>query len=175
MDSEHFATAAAILRPTAEASACAHWATYVANDVWLDLAFTDKAREPPTLDKMIGALAKCGVTFDGIQDLVRLLQKPAWKRFHSFTHGGMHQLSRRPQAETFDQAECLANFIMADIFLISGAAIATTWPSGINLRGVIASEFESIDSERVRTFGGIPAPPWKGLPTPQDSPPRQGD
>lgn len=166
MDSEHFASSAAILRPIAEAAACAHWITYAAKPEWVNTALTDAGRDPPTLDKMINALSNCGVAFDGIKSLRRLLQQPAWTRFHSFTHGGMDQLARRPQAQTFDQSECHANFIMADVFLLSGAAIATAWSDSIGLRGVIGAEYDSINNERRRVFGGPAAPPWKGLPPP---------
>src|SRR5690348_16028455 len=53
----HFASAAALLRPLAEASARAHWLIYAASDKKIEAMSNDK-ETTPDLDRMINAMAK---------------------------------------------------------------------------------------------------------------------
>lgn len=165
--SMHFASAAALLRPIAEASACAHWVTYVARPEWVTAALTEEGRDQPSLDRMITQLASSGVPIAGIKDMRKLLQTPTWKVFHSFTHGGLSQLARRGNAETFDVHANRANIYMAESFLLAGAAIATVWTSNLQLRELLIAERSRQATELREAFDGPEISQWEDLPPPR--------
>lgn len=154
METTHFASAAAMLRPIAEASACAHWITYVAHREWISQASADSAWDTPTLDDMLRALARCGTQFEGIQGLIKLLQTAHWTRFHKYTHGGLLQLTRRDRAETFDQKENHWHLNLADTFHLAGAAIGGVWADDEALRGFVRVERRRLNDELATVFGG---------------------
>lgn len=166
MDTEHFATGAAILRPIAEASAFSHWVSYVALKRWVNTAVTPQAQDQPNLDDMIRGLARCRPEIPGLQSLRDLLRTPAWKRYHSFTHGGIEQLGRRAQSVTFNPLECRANFLMADNFLLAGASIYTAWFESDALLDFFKREVHGLGQELKGFFNGPDVPAWKGLPKP---------
>lgn len=166
MDSEHFASAAAMLRPIAEASMIGYWVSYSARKDWIDAASTAGGPEPPTLDNMIRALAKRKADLPGIAALSTLLNKPAWKRYHAFTHGGIDQLLRRSASATFAPAECHANFHMADNFVLAGAAIHTAWFNLSSISEFIKNELMELGRELMDRDGGPQVAPWPGLPRP---------
>ncbi|MEF9977709.1 MAG: hypothetical protein RR969_09495 [Thermomonas sp.] len=166
MDSEHFATGAAVLRPIAEASTFSHWVSYAAPKEWVAAFATPQAWDQPNLDDMIRALAKCKPEMPGLQSLRDLLRTYAWKRYHSFTHGGVEQLGRRAETVTFNPIECRANFLMADNFLLAGASIYAAWFESAALINFFKSEVGRAGQELKDIFDGPDVPEWKGLPMP---------
>lgn len=164
METEHFASAAAMLRPIAEASTCAHWVTYVASPRWIAQVGTTRERDTPNLDRMITALANSGIPFEGIHELRKQLQMASWRRFHKFTHGGLSQLTRRESAQTFNQEENHHHLLLADTFFLAGAAIGTVWSADPDLRTFVVAEYSRVNTERVQAFGGPAVSDWAGLP-----------
>lgn len=166
MDSEHFATGAAILRPIAEASASSHWVSYVAAKDWISAALTPQSHDQPNLDDMVRGLARRMPELPGLQSLRDILRTPAWTRYHSFTHGGIEQLGRRTEPVTFNPLECRANFLIADNFLLAGASIYVAWFESDALTDFFRREFRGMGQELKTIFNGPDVPEWKGLPKP---------
>lgn len=167
MRSDHRASAAAMLRPIAEASVRAHWLVYAARVEYVE-RLSEVGADTPNLDDMITELARCATPSVGISHLKRLLPTPHWRRFHKYNHGGMGQLIRRPREESFNQEECHEHLLLADIFLLAGVGIATAIFSSPDLSRFVADELARINHEGVTVFGKEDGGPWQGLPRAPD-------
>lgn len=161
---EHYASAAAMLRLIGEASACAHWIAYVADSEWVSRAEHDSTWDTPNLDDMIRALANSGLPIEGIEALRKLLQRAEWRRFHKFTHGGLVQLTRRERAETFSETENFFHLNLADSFFLAGVAVGTVLAPSDALFDFVGAERKRVNCEAVDLFGAARAPEWRGLP-----------
>lgn len=162
---DHYASAAAMLRPIAEASVRAHWLIYAADARTIE-TLASAQTDTPNLDSMIRALAKCTTPPEGISDLQRLLPTADWRRFHKYNHGGIHQLRRRQREETFGLEECHEHLLLADFFLLGGVSIGTVLGADASFSSFVSAEYGRANHESVHTFGKPDTGPWKGLPSP---------
>lgn len=165
MGTRHFASAAALLRPLAEASARAHWFIYAASKQKVE-ALTRGTEITPDLDKMISALSKCAVAPAGIRDLKRIVQTHGWTRFHKYTHGDMSQLSRRANPQPFTEFENMNHLMLADDFLFAGASIGTVLLEDPFFFQFIRENHARLNEEAVALYGARSVPEWDGLPAP---------
>ncbi|WP_157499002.1 hypothetical protein [Lysobacter sp. Root604] len=172
VSSSHYASAAAMLRPIGEASACAFWTMYAAPKKWLGSLLELKPgsalefkADTPNLDDMITALASSNIP--GVKRLSALRQDPMWRRFHKYTHGGMIQLDRRTHPQPFDESENRIHLMQADAFLLPAVSLGTVLFNSDELTSFIATSYRTL-SEEVEAYGAAPAPPWAGLPEPPD-------
>lgn len=153
----HFASAAALLRPLAEASVRAHWFMYAASKQKVG-AVASGIETTPDLDKMINALSKCAVAPPGIHDLKRILQTNNWTRFHKYTHGDMPQLSRRANPQPFAEFENLNHLILADHFLLAGASIGTVLLEDKTFFRFVVKSFTYLNEEAVALYDAAKIP-----------------
>lgn len=170
MTTSHFASAAALIRPIAEASACAFWITYCAQSERVaNLASLTERHDIPNLDDMVKALASAKqFDFVGLKELRALAtsQDPSWKRLHGLTHGGMVQLSRRTYPDTFSLAENCFHLMQADSFLLPGIAIGTVLFPTEDLSRFIREEYSNLGRELKETYGREDPGQWRELPQP---------
>lgn len=162
----HYASAAAMLRPTAEASTSAWWMTYVAKGSVIQ-SLSAEGQDTPTIDVMIKELAAANLGLPGLKNLAGMRQRIEWRRFHKFTHGGMIQLERRFSPETFSGLENRYHLLMADLFMLAGVALGTVLFDSDGLLAWVVRKREELYAEGVREFGVTAAfEPWPadGLP-----------
>jgi len=164
----HHASAAAMLRPIAEASACAFWVTYVATKDFVSRLNEFKA-DTPTLDDMIRQLAASKVKPPDIEKLRDLVvkQDPSWRLFHKYTHGGMVQLDRRTRPEPFSEQENCLHLMQADAFLLPAVALGTVLFCSEELVEFVRETHNLLNAE-LQSYGLNQAAEWPGLPTPPE-------
>lgn len=164
-----YASAAALLRPIGEATASAYWFTYVADNKRLDgiLSSEDGRQDTPDLDDMIRALASSHLRIPGVDILKKLIkeQNPLWRRFHKYAHGGMIQLNRRMEPETFSNDENSYHLMVADSFMLPSIKLVAAVFANTDLANFCKDNYKRIAKE-VESYGSIVAPEMELPPAP---------
>lgn len=120
-----YGTAAALLRPTLEASTSAFWLIYVASCENIRKLPTSLVESESTDVPMLRDMAISLVPiFPPIQTLVDGLKTGGQAKWlHKYTHGGTPQLMRRNSG--WSEEEVMLTLIRADMFAILGACLET--------------------------------------------------
>lgn len=163
MSSGHYASAAAMMRPIAEASMAAFWFVYAASREAIQAL--DDDHDVPTIGQMIAGLDDSPVDLPGITAIRALKKDLRWTRFHKYTHGGMLQLDRRrgELEPPFSEIENVHHLNLADHFLLAGLCIGTVLFDEPRLPDFIRQGLRVVNEEAGRISNAAQIE-WPGLP-----------
>ncbi|WP_226469891.1 DUF6988 family protein [Luteimonas panaciterrae] len=172
IESGHFASAAAMLRPVMEAGAIAHWLLYAAptervqamSQAPLEGARRDD--DTPVLSVLIRELADALPSLPGLANLQEILRSPAGSWLNKYTHGGIPQLRRKgPDAQPFGLPDMILALIRADMFVLMACAAATVIYDVPELDAYVPYKRKALFDEMVEKFDlSIPFDEWAPLP-----------
>jgi hypothetical protein len=154
-----YGTAAALLRPTLEASTSAFWLIYIASCENIRGLPTSLVENESADIPMLGEMALSLVPiFPPIQTLVDGLKKGGQAKWlHKYTHGGTPQLIRRNSGWT--EGEVMLTLIRADMFAILGACLETVIEKNSLLSEYAFGRRDDLGKEFHVRFNGPLIPP----------------
>lgn len=160
VEAGEYGAAAALLRPTLEASTIGFWFAYVASREEIDRLQANQGENPVEDVPMLRDMARQLIpSFPALQAIVDGFKTGgAAKWLHKYAHGGTPQLNRRTDSG-WTEEEVMLMLVRADLFGVLAGCLETVLSPNPELSVYSFTRRDELGAEFQCRFGGAGVPP----------------